>query len=92
MNGSNQLKGGIMGNKISELGRHKPSVESVISRLVRHQDRIKRITVVLEWDDKSSSIHHDDSGAMDIAYDAMILNRYAMGFVENTDTEIPDMS
>lgn len=41
---------------IEELGRHDPTVASVVSRLARHVDEIKDITVIITWDDGSCDV------------------------------------
>lgn len=59
--------------KVIELGRHKPSVPSVIDRLDRHQDKIKNITAIIEWDDGSSDVVHNTKEVQDLCYEKEIL-------------------
>lgn len=59
-------------NNIAELGRHKPSVESVISRLGRYQNKIKHISVVIEWNSGESNVYGDDKSVKDWVYDASL--------------------
>jgi len=73
-----------MSDDIIELGRHRPSVESVVSRLDRHQGRIKSISAVVEWDDGSYDVYHDDKSLENLSFDALILNKYALSLVGDT--------
>jgi len=76
-----------MSDKITELGAHKPSVTSVISRLDRHQDKIKHITAIIEWEDGSGDIHHDTVGIETLCYDSVILNKYVADLVSGGGSE-----
>jgi hypothetical protein len=60
---------------IVELGNHESTVASVISRLVRHEDRISHITVILDWDDGSTDIYGDDKSNADICWHSMLLSK-----------------
>lgn len=60
--------------KIVELGRHKPSVESVIERLDRYKDEIEHITVVVTWKDKSANTYGDDKKISEWCYHSRILD------------------
>lgn len=73
-----------MDKKVFELGAHNPSVASVISRLDRHQGKIKHITVVIEWEDGSSDVVHDERDLPDMCYDAILINRYVGSLVYDT--------
>lgn len=61
---------------IVELGAHEPSVESVISRLDRFQDKIKNITVIIEWKDDSGDVFHDTKDVSNLCYENKILSKY----------------
>ena len=76
-----------MSDKIIELGAHKPSVASVISRLDRHQDKIKHITAIIEWEDSSVEIHHDTVGIETLCYDSVILNQYVSNLASGGGSE-----
>ena len=65
-----------MSDKIVDLNRHTPSVESVISRLDRHQGEIGSITCVINWKDGSLSIVHDAKEVQDIAMESLMLQKY----------------
>lgn len=62
--------------KIIELGRHDPTVESVVERLQRHLKRIKHITAVVEWDDGSSDVVCDTKDIAFICFDKEILAKF----------------
>ena len=62
--------------RITELNRHDPSVESVISRLDRHQGKITHITAIIEWDDGSSDVVYDSKDMQLLCYESVILNKY----------------
>lgn len=57
-------------DNVVELGAHTPSVESILTRLQIHQDRIKNIVVFVEYDeeDGGSSIGHNTMPDEDLAY------------------------
>jgi len=74
-------------SKVTELGAHDPSVESVISRLNRHEGRIKTITVVVGWDDDSADVFHCTRPVQDLCYDSVLLNKYVQGFVGEQDED-----
>ena len=46
-------------DKVVELNRHEPTVDSVISRLDRHKEKIKHINVIIEWEDGRCGIYGD---------------------------------
>jgi len=70
---------------VVELGRQAPTVESVVSRLDRHVDRIKSITAVVTWDDGTTSVCHETKKTNRIAYEILALQRYAFGLFEDGD-------
>lgn len=70
-------------DNVEELDRHSPTVESVISRLGRFQDKIESITVVVEWDNGHSDVFHDTKSVGDLAFDAVVLQKYVMSYVED---------
>lgn len=61
--------------KIIELGRHKPTVESVIERLQRHVGSIKHITAIVEWDNGFSAVFYDSKDVALLCYDKEVLSR-----------------
>ena len=67
-----------MTDKITELGNHSPTVKSVISRFNRHEDDIKGITAVIEWNDGKITVCHNTSTSEGLAHDALILQKYIM--------------
>ncbi|MEW8315958.1 MAG: hypothetical protein AB2669_19955 [Candidatus Thiodiazotropha endolucinida] len=66
---------------ITELGRHEPSVESVISRLDRHQGEIAHITAIVEWNNGTCGVYHDSKSIPDMAYDLLLLQQYTQSHV-----------
>lgn len=74
-------------NDVIELGVHEPSVESVISRLIRFQDKIAHITVIVEWDDESTDVFHDTKDIKSVCYEARVLDQYANNLIFNTEEE-----
>lgn len=74
-------------DKIVELGRHEPSVDGIIERLGRHRERISQITVIIEWDDGSSDIHHESREVSGLAYDSVLLNKYVQSLIADAEDE-----
>lgn len=62
-----------MSDKVIELGRHLPSVESVVSRLYQHVARIKHITAIVEWDDGSSDVAYDTKDVANMCFEKEVL-------------------
>lgn len=67
---------------IEELGRHEPTVASVVARLGRHVNRIKHITAVVEWDDGSCDIYGDAKTSGDIAWHQAVLTKKLMDDID----------
>lgn len=59
-------------NNIVELGRHDPTVKSVISRLNRYEDKIKHITVFIAWDDNTHGVYGDSKSLALWNFDATL--------------------
>lgn len=76
-----------MEKDVIELGVHEPSVESVISRLSRFQDKIKHITVIVEWEDESGDVFHDTKDMKNLCYDTVIFNEYVKRLIFDEETE-----
>lgn len=74
-----------MGKKVFELGAHNPSVAVVITRLDRYQGKIKHITAVIEWDDGSSDVVHNEKDIRELCYDSALLAAYVSDSVYNKD-------
>jgi len=70
-----------MDKKIFELGAHNPSVASVISRLDRHQGKIKHITAIIEWDNETSDVTHDQRDTAGLCYDSALLSGYVNNLI-----------
>ena len=70
-----------MGN-IVDLGNHDPSVESVISRLSRHQEDIKSITVIITWENGDRSVHYDTKPIENLSYDSFLLIKEINNWIE----------
>jgi len=70
-----------MSDKVKELNRHAPSVDSVIERLDRNRKKIKSITAVIVWEDGSCDITHDTKSLPDLSYDSVLLNAYIQDLV-----------
>ena len=66
----------MAGDKIIELGRHEPSVDSVIERLDRYRGRINNITAIITWDDGSTEVVHDTKTLRDVGFESLFLNNY----------------
>ena len=64
-----------MAKDVVELGAHEPSVESVVSRLDRFQDKIKHITVIVEWENGSSDVFYDTKDVSQLCFESVILNK-----------------
>lgn len=73
--------------KVHELGAHNPSVASVISRLDRHQGKIKHIAAVIEWEDGSCDVVHDEREVKDLCYDAILMDKYIGGLVYDKSSD-----
>ena len=71
-----------MSEKIVELGRHDPTVESVITRLYQNMSRIKGITAVVEWDDGSSDVCCDTKNITHLCFDKEILAMFIHGLIK----------
>lgn len=69
--------------KVVELGRHDPTVESVVTRLHRHMDRIKSITAVVQWDNGSYDVFFDTRDVSLLCYDRLILDKMLHGQVHD---------
>lgn len=67
---------------VVELGQHGASVESVISRLVRHQSSIKSITAVIQWDDNTADVVYSPKKTSEMAYDALLVHKTALEMTE----------
>ena len=65
-----------MGDKIAEIGNSVPTVESVIARLSRETPGIKSITAIIEWDDNSNCIVHEEKSLQRMALELLILQDY----------------
>lgn len=76
-----------MSEKIVELGRHLPSVESVVTRLHQHVERIKHITAVVEWDDGSSDVCYNTKDISLLCYDKEILTKCIHDKIRNLRDE-----
>jgi len=74
-----------MTDDVIELGVHEPSVESIISRLSRFQDKIKHITVIVEWEDESSDIFYDTKDTKSLCYESILLSEYVKTLIFNTE-------
>lgn len=74
-------------NNVEELGRHVPTVESVISRLSRYIDNIKNINVVIEWECGHIGVYGNKQDAGTVSLAALVLQdhatRVARGEFEN---------
>ena len=64
-----------MSDNVIEFG-HDPTVESIISRLERFKNKIKHITVVVEWEDDSSGVYHNTKDIEKLCYENKILSKY----------------
>lgn len=62
---------------IIELHRHIPDVETIVSRLNWHKDKIKNIVTIVEWDDGQISQSWNAMSVMHLLY-------FATYFYENT--------
>jgi len=67
-----------MNDNVTELGKGDSTVESVITRLHRHMDKIKSITAVVTWEDKSSGVYHDTKKTARMSYEALVLQNYLL--------------
>lgn len=76
-----------MSDKVIELGRHDPSVESVTTRLYQHMGRIKHITAIVEWDDGSSDVCCDTKDMAFLCFDKEILSRFIHGLIRDMENE-----
>ena len=74
---------GAVSDKILELGRHDPSVESVTTRLYQNMDKIKSITAIVEWFDGSYDVCCDTKDIAFLCFDREILSKFIQGFVED---------
>jgi len=72
-------------DNIEELGAHEPSVESVISRLFRHQGKIKNITAIVTWEDDSADVYCDTKPLADMSYEALLFQGYVMNMISGDD-------
>lgn len=72
-------------DKIVELNKQDPTVGSVISRLHRHENKIQSITAVVTWKDGTTQVCHDTKKTNRIAYELLVLQRYALSFYENVE-------
>ena len=64
-----------MTDNVIELNRHHPSVESVVSRLVRHTDKIEHIVVGVLWkkDFGNADVFCNTQDMQSSAYLAMLI-------------------
>ncbi len=76
-------------DKVAELNRHNPSVESVVSRLDRYEKKIKHITAVVEWEDGSSDVVHDTKDVSILCYELKILDSHIDGFISDSSEDLP---
>lgn len=60
-------------SNVVELDNHDPSVESVITRLHRHKDKIKSITAIVTWDNDGVDVCHDTKCVTVLSYESMVL-------------------
>lgn len=63
-------------DKVVELGRHKPTTDSVIERIDRHRSKIKGITAVLTYEDGSCDLTYNTKPLTELAYDALLLTTH----------------
>lgn len=62
-----------MRDRVVELGRHPPTVGSVISRLGRYQEKIRSITCVVTWEDESVDVFYNTKSGRDLAFEHYVL-------------------
>lgn len=77
------LKGSEMVDNIKELNAHEPTVESVISRLVRHKSRIKSITAIVEWENGTSGVYHEDKSLPHLSLELLIMQDYLLNILKS---------
>ncbi len=66
---------------VIELGRHAPSVDSVISRLDRYKGEIKSITAIIQWENGTFDVVGNDRPIPAWAYDRLILELHLQGMI-----------
>lgn len=72
---------------VVELSQHDVTVESVITRLHRHRDRIKSITAIIKWDDGTADVVRSPHTAPEMAYDLLLLQKSALGMLDIVDPD-----
>lgn len=76
-----------MSDKVVELGRHDPTVESVITRLYQHMGRINHITAIIEWDNGASDVFYDTKELELLCLDSAILTKLIQSEIINRGDE-----
>ena len=76
-----------MSSKIIDLNRHSPTVESVISRLDRHQQRIAHISGVVEYDDGTMQVFYDTKSPRDFSYEVSVMQHYLAQWISDGETD-----
>ena len=64
-----------------DLKASPPSVESVIERLGWHKDKIKHISVVIEWDNETLDVCGDQKCSSEWLLHTALLEDYAKSFL-----------
>jgi len=72
-----------MADNLIELNRHDSTVGSVISRLHRHQGRIKSITAIIEWDNETIDISCNAKKTRDFTYELAVFGNYVDCMIED---------
>ena len=71
---------------VVELNNHEITVESVITRLERHKDKIKSITAIVHWDNETMKVFCDKKGASEFAYELAVLSNLVNKLIDS-DTQ-----
>lgn len=74
-----------MDDNVIELGRHKPSVDSVIHRLERNHDEIKSITAIIEWNDGTSSVAYNTKSMEALTYELFAFQKHLLSLDRDKD-------
>ena len=75
-------------DKVIELGRHEPSVESIVSRLDRHQHHMSSITAIITWNNGVVSTCTCSKSLADRAFEVKVLDMVLDDAIRD-DTEDP---
>lgn len=73
-----------MKGEVVELGRHSPTVDSVIERLDRYRGKIRSITCVVEWKDGPElTVAHNSKSLSELCFEAKTLDMYVQALMED---------